>query len=323
LRRSTLSTFARLAPAALALVAALAGADARAGLPVFCERGKEISALEQDRVLRFAGAVKAELDRSGATVALVARSGLDLSRFHLLYSHAGIALADNPGGRWAVRQLYYACDEARPRLFDQGMAGFVLGADAPARGHVALLFPPQPDAALLERAALDKPLALSLLAERYSANAYAFGTRYQNCNQWVAELLAAAWGGLAAPGPGDAPDAARAEAPAPADARTRAQAWLRAQGYAASPVRVPSHWLMFAGQFVPLVHVDDHPLDDIYALALHTSVPAALEDFVHARANATRRVELCHDERRIVVHRGWEALGADCKPLPGDEVIDL
>lgn len=320
--------------AALGLAAACACLDARAGVPVLCERGQEISASEQDRVLRFAGAVKDQLERSGAAVALVARSGLDLSRFKLVYSHAGIALADNPAGRWAVRQLYYACDESRPRLFDQGMAGFVLGADAPARGHVALLFPPSADAALLQRAALDDRLALSLLGARYSANAYAFGTRYQNCNQWVAELLAAAWGG---PGRrrdddgddggigagGAVPDGADAAPASRAGARTRAQAWLRAQGYAAGPVEVPSHWLMFAGQFVPLVHLDDHPLDDIYALALHTSVPAALEAFVRARAPGTRRVELCHDTRRIVVRHGWEPLGAQCTPQPGDEVIDL
>jgi len=335
--------FPRALAAALGLAAACACLDARAGLPVLCERGQEISAFEQDRVLRFAGAVKDQLDRSGATVALVARSGLDLSRFKLLYSHAGIALADNPAGRWAVRQLYYACDESRPRLFDQGMAGFVLGADAPARGHVALLFPPSADAAPLQRAALDDRLALSLLGARYSANAYAFGTRYQNCNQWVAELLAGAWGGVGRHRDGDADDdggsgadgaaaagadgtaapASRVDARARMGARTRAQAWLRAQGYAARPVEVPSHWLMFAGQFVPLVHLDDHPLDDIYALALHTSVPAALEAFVRAHAPGTRRVELCHDTRRIVVRHGWEPLDAQCTPQAGDEVIDL
>jgi hypothetical protein len=282
-------------------------AGAWAGIPTFCDRADKVTAADQDRVLRFAAAVKDELARSGSSIALVARAGLDLSRFGLLYSHAGIALKDSPGGPWAVRQLYYACDESRPRLFDQGMSGFVLGADAPTHGHVALLFPPEADSALLERAALDKPLALALLGDSYSANAYAFGTRYQNCNQWVAELLAFAWGHLA-------------ESSAP---RARAQAWLRAQGYAAKPVKIPSHWTMFAGQFVPLVHVGDHPLDDIHALALHISVPTTIEDFVHREAPRTRRVELCHDERRIVVHRGWEPLGAGCEPLPGDDVIAL
>jgi hypothetical protein len=294
----------RLVAAALLL---FASAGAWAGIPTFCDRADKVTAADQDRVLRFAAAVKDELTRSGSSIALVARAGLDLSRFGLLYSHAGIALKDNPGGPWAVRQLYYACDESRPRLFDQGMSGFVLGADAPTHGHVALLFPPGQDSALLERAALDKPLALALLGDQYSANAYAFGTHYQNCNQWVAELIAFAWGHLA-------------ESSAP---RARAQAWLRAQGYAATPVRIPSHWTMFAGQFVPLVHVGDHPLDDIYALALHISVPTTIETFVHREAPQTRRVELCHDERRIVVHRGWEPLGAGCDPLPGDEVIAL
>jgi hypothetical protein len=301
-------------PAALTTALALASLPAWAGMPVLCDRGKDVTAADQDRVLRFAGAVKAELEQAGGEVAIVSRAGLDLSRFGLLYSHAGIALRANPAGPWAVRQLYYACDEARPRLFDQGMSGFVLGAETPDHGHVSLLFPPAPDSASLARAALDRRLALDLLAGQYSANAYAFSTRYQNCNQWVAELIASAWGGGGTPGAFDTNALG---------ARARAQAWLRAQGYAAGPLKVPSRWTMFAGQFVPLVHVGDHPVEDVYALALRVSIPDAIEDFVHTRAGGTRRVELCHDTRRIVVHRGWERLGADCVPLPGDVVIAL
>ena len=296
--------FARLVFAASALCAS---AGAWAGLPTFCERSRDITAEEQDRVLRFAAVVKQELERSGARAAVIARAGTDLSRFGLLYSHAGIALRDNPGSPWAVRQLYYACDEARPRLFDQGVPGFALGADAPARGHMSLLFLPDDKERLLAQAALDTPLALALLAGKYSANAYAYGTRYQNCNQWVAELIASAWGhldGVAAP-------------------RERAQAWLRGQGYAAGPVKIPSHALMFAGQFVPLVHLNDHPVEDIHALALHVSVPASIEDFVRRQAPQTRRVEVCHDARRIVVRRGGEPLDAACTPKPGDEVVDI
>jgi hypothetical protein len=293
--------------ALLAALAFCAGGSAWAGIPTFCERAKEVSAADQDRVLRFAGIVKRELERSGSRVALVSRAGTDLSRFGLLYSHAGIALRDNPASPWAVRQLYYACDESRPRLFDQGMAGFALGAETPASGHMSLVFMPDDDSALLEKTALDKSLALSLLAGQYSANAYAFATRYQNCNQWVAELLASAWGrldGLAAP-------------------REQAQAWLRTQGYVAGPVKVPGHAMMFAGQFVPLLHMNDHPVEDIHALALQVSVPESIEAFVHARAPGARRVEMCHDQERIVVRRGWEPLGAACVPVAGDEVIPL
>jgi len=53
------------------------------------------------------------------------------------------------------------------------------------------------------------------------------------------------------------------------------------------------------------------------------SVPASIEDFVRRRAPKAQRVELCHDEGRVVVRRGWEQIGAECKPLPGDEVIAL
>jgi hypothetical protein len=297
----------RLASMGAGALLLCAASAAWAGLPTFCERPREITAGEQDRVLRFAGAVKDELERSGQRVALVARAGVDLSRFGLLYSHAGVALMDNPGSRWGVRQLYYACEEARPRLFDQGMSGFALGADAPSHGHVSLLFLPDAQSAQLEKAALDKPLALSLLAGRYSANAYAFGTRYQNCNQWVAELLASAWGGIAS---GE-------------HAREAAQDWLRAQGYVAGPVRIPSHLLMFAGQFVPLVHVDDHPVEDIHALALQVSVPDAIEGFVRRTVPGTRHVELCHDTRQIVVRRDGPPLGEACRAMAGDEVISL
>lgn len=286
-----------------------ASAAAQAGLPAFCQQSIDIGAAEQDRVLRFAGVVKTELERSGARVALISRAGLDLSRFGQLYSHAGVALRDNSGGPWAVRQLYYACDESRPRLFDQGVAGFALGADAPTRGHISLVFPLDDDAALLENAALDRRLALALLGGEYSANAYAYGTRYQNCNGWVAELLASAW--------------ARADGSASGHAREDAQGWLRAQGYTAGPVRIPSHWMMFAGQFVPLVHMNDHPVEDIHALALQVNVPASIEAFVRRRAPQARRVELCHTQERIVIRRGWEPLGAACEPAAGDEVIAL
>ena len=165
---------------------------ARAGSPGYCDRPAETHAVQQARFLRVAAVIKQVLDQSGRQAALVSRSGLDLARFGIRYSHAGIALKHNPGGAWAVRQLYYACEESRPRLFDQGMTGFLLGTDDPSSGYVSLLLLPAAEDARLAAAALDRPLALALLADDYSANAYAHATQYQNCNQLVMELLAAA-----------------------------------------------------------------------------------------------------------------------------------
>jgi hypothetical protein len=232
---------------------------------------------------------------------LVSRAGLDLARFGLRDSHAGLALKDNPNSPWSVRQLYYACDEARPRIFDQGMAGFVLGAEEPAQGRLSLVLLPEEPGAALQAAALDPITPLALLAGEYSANAYAYSTRYQNCNQWLVELIASAWG-------------------AAAPQREEAQRWLRERGYEAEPVNV-GRTLIVAAHFVPLVHVLDHPDEDLRALTMRVSLPSSIEHFVQREVPQARRIELCYDARHIVIRRGWQPLGAGCEGQPGDEVI--
>ena len=294
---------------ALLLAAALAAGAAGAGAASlrFCDRPSTLTATQQDRLLRFAAIARDQLNASGQRLALVARSGLDLSRFDVRYSHAGISLRDSGNTPWSVRQLYYACDERQPRLFDQGLGGFVLGTDDPASGFLSILLLPPDAAAAVEQAALNKPLALGLLAARYSANAYPYSLRYQNCNQWVMELLASAWGGL----------------DGRADARAQAQAWLAAEGYAPAPVQVGAHWLMAAGGFIPWIHFDDHPEADRFALQLRTSLPDAMAQFVQQRLPSTQRIELCHDDRQVVVRHGWRPLAAGCVAEPGDQVVLL
>lgn len=272
-----------------------------------CSSTPTLTARQQDQLLRFAAIVKQELDDSGQALALVSRSGLNLQRFGARYSHAGVSLKASENTPWSVRQLYYACDEHRPRLYDQGLAGFVFGSEDPALGYVSIVLLPAVEAAALERTALDKARALRLLAATYSANAYAYSLRYQNCNQWVMELLAAAWGGLA-----DAEDL-----------RARAQAWLHAQGYAPQPLAVNSHWLMLAATFAPWFHVDDHPQEDLYALQFRISMPATIEAFVRERVPGAERIELCHNAGRVVIHRGWQPVAEGCQPGTDDRVIVL
>lgn len=292
----------RLLAAALALAAASA---CQAGGLRYCDDPPTLSATQQDRVLRFAALVREELERSGARVALIARSGLDLSRFDTRYSHAGIALRMSANGPWSVRQLYYACDEQRPRLYDQGLAGFLLGTSDPSIGYASLvLLPPGPQADALERAALDDRTALDLLGADYSANAHAYAVRYQNCNQWVAELLGLAWGGLEGG----------------AGARERAQGWLRAQGYAPKRFEV-NPLLIVAGVFVPWLHRDDHPPEDVAQGVFRISMPASIDAFALERLPAAQRIELCHDGLRSVVRRRPTSIGAGCRPADGDRVV--
>ena len=288
--------------AAAALLLAVGVAQAGSSLPQGCDHQVAISAGQQDQLLRFAAVVREALAASGARVALISRSGTDLSRFGLRYSHAGIALAEGLDTPWAVRQLYYACAEGAPRLFDQGLAGFVSGSDDANVGFIRVLLLPPEAAAPLAAATLDKPLALGLLNARYSANAYPFSADYQNCNQWVAELIAAAIAG--------------------ASTRAEAQAWLRREGYAPQPVQA-SAWLLLAGRFVPWLRFDDHPPDALNAGRVQTSLPDSLDALALRLWPTARRLEFCHGSQGVVQREGGVPLAAGCAPQAGDRVTVL
>lgn len=273
----------------------------------FCGEAKPQSARQQDRVLQFASVIRQALQASGEDVALIGRSGMDLSRFQLNYSHGGVLLRSSGDVPWSVRQLYYDCEQGKPRLFDQGLAGFLMSAEAPDLAYVSVVLLPAAEASRLREAALDLPRVSRLLAATYSANAYPFSTRYQNCNQWVAELLAAAWAPL--------PDS-------PA-LRSEAQAWLQQAGYNPQPVAIDSHLTKLVGSLLPLVHLDDHPEDVQLGMAFQFSLPGDIEAFVRQHAPGARRIEFCHDTKRVVVREGWQPLGTQCAPDAslGDRVL--
>jgi hypothetical protein len=292
-----------------AAVLALACAGASASSVAFCDRATHpLSARQHDRLLRFAAVVRAELEASNGASAIVARSGLDLERFDQRYSHAGVSLRTSENGPWSVRQLYFACDERVPRLYDQGVAGFVAGTEDPTLGYVSIMLLPSDSAQALAQRAHDNATSLGLLGAAYSANAYPFSERYQNCNQWVAELLALAWGDLDAAGP---------------DARRAAQRWLHDAGYAPTLFDASSLLLTIVRPFVTWVHVDDHPDADRMARRYLVSMPASIEAFVRARLPNAQRIEICHAGDRVVVHRGWDPVAEGCVAGDGDRVIGL
>lgn len=274
-----------------------------------CDPPTELDATQQDTILRFGAVIKSTLERTGHSLAIVARSGLDLSRFQMRYSHAGISLRANSNGPWSVRQLYYDCDERKPRIFDQGIAGFVVGAGDPAIGYFSVVLLPGAEAEI-ERVVQDNRQALRLLGGRYSANAYPFALNYQNCNQWVAELLGVAWGGLS-------------DLPPEQDLRAEAQRWLAQQAYTPTRFEVGNPILMWLGGILPWLHRDDHPQQDLDALRFQVSMPQSIEAFARARVPEARRIEFCHANRRIVVREGWEPIAEGCVPRDSDTVIAL
>jgi len=277
-----------------------------------CDRPKEPSADQRDVMLRFVAIVRDELAAADQDVALIARSGLDLHRLDVRYSHEGVALKDNDGRPWSVRELYYSCADHRPRVFDEGFTGFVMGTDDPDTSYVSLVFLPPERAAALRTTAVDRHHALGVLGASYSANAYPFSTRHQNCNQWVMELLAEAWGGG-----GDA------DTGSDADARARAQRWLRAQGYLPTVFTASAHPMMWLAELVPWLANDDHPAHELAHNRYNVSMPASIETFVQARVPGARRVEICHAGRRVVLHRGWDDVAEGCVAGAGDATFEL
>ena len=303
------------------LLRALAGAATLAGLLAppaahalsldFCDRPREPSADQRDILLRFGAIVRDEIAASGSPAALIARSGLDLHRLDVRYSHAAVALKDNEGRPWSVRELYFSCDEHRPRVYDEGLTGFLMGTDDPDTGYISLVFLPPERAEPLRATAVDKHHALGVLGASYSANAYPFSTLHQNCNQWVMELLAEAWG------------AGDASTDSDADARTRAQAWLRGQGYLPTVFTVSAHPMTWLPELVPWLSNDDHPPHEIAHNRYNVSMPSSIETFVQAKVPGARRVEICHAGRRVVLHRGWDDVAEGCVPGAGDQTLEL
>ena len=245
------------------------------------------------------------LDKSGSDAAIISRSGTDLTRFHIRYSHSGFSLKKSDNTPWSVRQLYYGCDDQKPSIFDQGLSGFLMTHDDNIPSYVSILLLPKPETESMEKAALDNKLSINLLGHEYSANAYAFSTIYQNCNQWVAEMLAYAWGDLRQND----------------DFRNNAQAWLKANDYKPTDIDAKYRYVVWVGHLIPLLHTNDHPSENIDRKIFQVSMPAAIEEFVKNRIDNVSRVEMCLKDNRIVIHRGWDSIADGCIAGPDDEVL--
>jgi hypothetical protein len=242
---------------ALALAAAV---PAQAGQAC---REEPLSVDEVRRSLELAQRTFAALDASGASVALVARAGQDLSRYGLTYSHMGIVVRDHAAGRWTVVHELNACGTASSDLYEDGVGNFFLSDLYRYRAQVVI---PGPEIQARVAALLAGRTARRLHEPHYNMLSYVYSTRYQNSNQWVLETLAAA------------------SAPAGAvETRSEAQAWLQGQGYRVPTVDIPAVTRLGARMFRANVAFDDHPFDRRMAGKIDTVSTDAVVDFVRGR----------------------------------------
>jgi len=245
------------------VLAALALAVA---LPAYAGQGcreEPLSVDEVRRSLALAQRTYAALDASGATVAIVARAGQDLSQYGLEYSHMGIVVRDHPAGRWTVVHELNACGTADSDLYTDGVGNFFLTDLYRYRAQVVI---PGPDVQARVAALLAGRTARRLHEPHYNMVSYVYSTRYQNSNQWVLETLAAA------------------SAPAGAvETRTEVQAWLKSQGYRVPTVHIPAAERLAARMFRANVAFDDHPFDRRMAGQIDTVTTDAIVGFVRGR----------------------------------------
>jgi hypothetical protein len=252
-----------LAGAAAMMPAAYAGQQ--------CEQ-KPLSLSEVERSLELAQRSMQALDASGAQVAVIARAGQDLSQYGLRYSHAALAWRDHPAGRWVVMHLLNECGSDRSALYNDGLGNFFL---SDLYRHEAQLIVPSP--ALQQRLAqeLASSTPLRLHEPRYSMLSYAWSTRYQNSNQWVLEMLAAA-----------------AAAPGQVASRAEARQWLNDAGYRPVSVQVGAAARLGARLFRANVAFDDHPAGLRMSGRFGTVTVDGIEQFVRHHDRAARVIEL-------------------------------
>ena len=240
----------------LAAALLLAAAGAYAGRS--CAQHKP-SLQTIERGMDLAARTVQALDASGAQVVLLARAGQDLSAYGLRYSHLGWAyrVADAPASPWRVAHKLNHCGTASGYLYRQGLGEFFL--DDLWRYEAAWAVPEPEVQQQLLALLRDDGRTTRLQHAPYSMVSYAWGTRYQQSNQWALETLAAAM------------------EPATVRTREQAQAWLRWKGYEPTVLRLGPLTRLGARVTAANVAFDDHPPQQRFADRIATvTVDSAL-----------------------------------------------
>lgn len=216
-----------------------------------CETQK-VSREVLEKGLTMAEQTRQALDASADRVVLLARSGQDLSKYGLQYSHVGFAYqqADGKGGHtWRVVHKLNACGTAQADIYRQGLGEFFL--DDPWRYEAAWVAPnPEIQARLLPLLQDNAQLA-RLHHQPYSMVSYAWGRQYQQSNQWLIETLAAA-------------------IEPSVNSRERAQAWLQFKGYVPTPLAIGALTRLGARVTAANVAFDDHPNEKRFSDRIET-----------------------------------------------------
>ena len=221
--------------------------------------------------LELAQKTNLRLVDSKADIAIIARVGQDLSKYHLRYSHLGLVKREIDG-RWSVIHELNDCGSANSGLFDEGLGNFFLDD---MFVFETLILIPQPDVQLKIRQVLENGKARRLHDPHYNMLSYPFSTKYQNSNQWALEVLAVALAqGLNI------------------NNREQAQAWLKSADYQPDVLHIDAMTRLGARMFRANVSFDDHPFDRRMSGLIDTVTVESIVRFVQGRDDSAEKIVL-------------------------------
>ena len=249
--------------AAVVLIAALTSAHAGRS----CE-ARPPDAFNVQRSLELAERTANALDATGAQVVVLARSGQDLSKYRLRWSHLGLAYLD--GKTWKVVHKLNQCGSARADLYRQGLGEFFMDDLHDYQG--AFVVPSADIQAKLKPLLQDNRRIDAMHTPAYNMVAYPWAQQYQQSNQWAIETLA------------------HSQEPG-ATTRERAQAWLRFKGYEPTVLRISPLTRLGARMTAANIAFDDHPSDKRYSDRIETVTVDSVFDWLE-RAGMARPVQV-------------------------------
>ena len=184
--------------------------------------------------------VVAALDAMDAPVAMVSRTGTDLSKYGLRYSHAGFAVRDDPDGRWTVVHLLNDCSSDGSGVYAQGLVNFFADDLVSQDARITWLEPEIAGRLSTRLLALQRN---ALYTPRYNLIARPGSQQYQNSTAWILEHIAAA-------------------IPPKLDLRTRASAYQMALAHGFEPgrIHIPYTKRIMGGLFAANLVFTDHPV---------------------------------------------------------------
>ena len=211
-------------------------------------------------------------------VVLAARGGQDLSKYGLRHSHLAF-LVRNDAGSWDVVHLLNRCKTDSSDLYREGLVNLVGESSITTDLRVGIPTPEVRTAlkALLSGAA---PQARALHEPRYSMLAYPGSSEYQNSNQWILEVAAAAM--------------AQAAGDAPLADRDSALAWLKQKGYTPSRLHIGIGKRLGARFLADNVAVTDHPASERISGNYSVVTVESVFDFLHRSGALERELAVAH-----------------------------